>query len=393
MADYEYQAETSSGETVRGTLTAVDEAAARRELEARGLLVIDLLWCPIVDEGGTLGDEELVTLVHAVGSAAASRVPLELTLAVLAEDKDDPRLADVAHRLAIRLQQGGTIDQAIADLDQELPAEIRGLMRAGIESGDLAGTFESFMQQRLASQRIGRRIRTAITYPIVVLSIMVPIALFLSLYVIPMFADLYTEFELDLPAMTELILQTSKQLPGLITGLLLVVIAIPILLRILGGRWLFHRFRAAMPMFGRLWTWSSQREFAALLASFLDLRLPLSQAVECTGQLMGDRNVARSCRRVSERLEAGEPLSASLDQSISFDRSLSSMVAWGEAYGLLPDALRIASEVYEDRIEQQLSLVRRLMPTAALIAVGTLAIFVIIGLFIPLIKLIEGLSM
>ncbi len=189
-----------------------------------------------------------------------------------------------------------------------------------------------------------------------------------------------------------MILQTARQLPGLVAGLLILVLALPLALRLLGGRWLFHRFRAAIPLFGRLWTWSAQREFAALLASFLDQRLPLPQAVEHTGQLISDRNVARACRRVRQRLEAGETLGDSLAQSISFDRTLSAMALWGESYGLLPDALHIAADVFEDRVEQQLAFVRRLVPPATLIIVGTLALFVLIGLFIPLVKLIEGLS-
>jgi type IV pilus assembly protein PilC len=337
--------------------------------------------------------EDLETLAHAVGSAADSRVPLDLTLSILADDTDDPRLAAVARQIALRLQQGATVDQAVNEPDRELPEEFCGLVRAGIASGDLAGAFEQFTQQRLISQRIGRRLRVAIAYPIVILAIMVPISLFLCFFVVPMFAEMYEEFDLDLPPMTEVILQTAEQLPGVIAGLLLVVVAVPAVLRLLGGRWLFHRFRAAIPLLGRLWTWSSQREFAALLASFLDQRLPLLRAVECTGHLMSDRNVARSCQRVCERLEAGEPFGASLGQSINFDRTLTAMAEWGEAYGLLPDALRIAASVFEDRIEQQLAFVRRLMPPAALIAVGALAIFFVIGLFIPLVDLIQGLSM
>jgi type IV pilus assembly protein PilC len=245
----------------------------------------------------------------------------------------------------------------------------------------------------LASRRIGRRIRVAVAYPITILAIMVPIVLFLCFFVIPMFADIYADFDLDLPAITEVILQTANQVPALIAGLLLIVFALPLLLRMIGGRWLFHRFRTSIPLFGRLWMWSAQREFAALLASFLDQRLPLPKAIQCTGQLMSDRNVARSCQRVGARVELGEPLSASLSQSISFDRTLAAMAAWGEAYGLLPDALRIAGDIFEDRIEQHLALVRRVMPPTALIAVGTIVIFVVIGLFVPLIKLIEGLSM
>jgi type II secretory pathway component PulF len=196
-----------------------------------------------------------------------------------------------------------------------------------------------------------------------------------------------------LPAITELILQTSDQIPGLVAGLLLIVVLVPLALRLVGGRWLFHRFRAATPFIGQLWTWAGQREFAALLASFLDLRLPLASAVAHTGEMLSDRNVARSCRRVVERLESGEPLSACLNHSIQFDRTLVALTGWGEANGVLPDALRIAADVFDDRAEQHAALLRRILPPVTLVTVTTIMFFIIVGLVIPLIKLIEGLSM
>ena len=393
MAEYEYEAETREGVPQSGRLIAIDEAAAHRQLTAHGLIVRDLLWCPVADDSGSLGDEQINTLVQVVGSSAASRLPLELSLSVLADDTDDRQLAAAARRVARQIEQGMPLNEAVEVLGNELPLEVRGLVHAGVESGDLAGVFERFAEQRLLTQRISRRIRQAIAYPIIVVAILVPILLLMSLYVIPMFGEMYSEFDLPLPAMTELVLQTSKQVPGLVAGFFFIIIALPLLLRFSGGRWLFHRFRSALPLFGRLWMSSSQREFASVLASFLDQRLTLPRALDCTGQVLTDRNVARACAGVARRVEAGESLSAGLSHSISFDRTLTSMVAWGEAYGLLPDALRIASQVFDDRVEQHLALVRRLVPPVTLIAVGTMALFVVVALFIPLVRLIEGLSM
>jgi type II secretory pathway component PulF len=392
MATYEYQARTPSGEPLRGQLSAGDEAAARRELAARGLTIVELRSCPADDGEGTLDEQQITTFVQAVGAAAAVRVPLEVTLAALAEERDDPRLAAVAQRLATNLQQGATMEQAVASVEHELPAEVRGLLQAGVERGDLAGTFERFAEQRLASQRIERRIRAAIAYPLLILAILVPLLLFLSLYVIPIFADLYEEFDLQLPQITLLILQTARQMPGLVAGVALCALIVPLLVRVIGGRWLFHRVRAALPLLGGLWTASGQREFAALLASFLELRAPLTEAVRNTGQIMNDRNVARACGRVSQRLESGQTLSRSLGQSIHFDRSLVALVAWGETYGLVPDALRIATDLFDDQIEQQASLIHRLLPPMTLVLVATLMFFVVVGLMVPLIKLIASLS-
>jgi type IV pilus assembly protein PilC len=342
---------------------------------------------------GTLRDEEIATLVHAVGAAASGRIPLEVTLAALGEEREDRRLAAAAQRLAGELAHGIPLEQALSALDRHLPPEVRGLLRAGIESGDLAGTFERFADQRLASQRLGRRVRAAIAYPILIVALLVPLVLFISIYIIPMFGDIYEEFDLVLPFATEWVLQTAEQIPGMIGGLAIFIVGLPLLLRVVGGRWLFHRVRSAIPLFGRLWIWTGQRDFAAMLASFLELRLPVTEAVGHTGEVLFDRNIGAACRRARDRLESGQSLSGSLAQSIYFDRSLVALVAWGERHGLLSEALGIAAEIFEDRVEQRASLIQRLLPPVTLIAVATLVILTIIGLMLPLIMLIESLSM
>src|SRR5262245_29852985 len=108
------------------------------------------------------GGEEPILLVPIVASAAASRIPLEVSRAAIAEERRDSRLAAAAEQLAARLQQGATIDQAIDSLDRSLPNEIAGLLRAGVESVDLSGTFERFGGQRLTAERFNRRIRGAL---------------------------------------------------------------------------------------------------------------------------------------------------------------------------------------------------------------------------------------
>lgn len=344
------------------------------------------------DKSAGLGEEQISTLVQSVGAASAARVPLEVTLAALAEEQDDPQLAKVARRLSEQLQTGATIDQAVASLGAQLPEEIGGLLRAGVESGDLAGTVERFAQERLAARRARLQIRTALAYPLLILAILVPLGLFLSLYVIPMFGELYEEFDLSLPGVSMFVLAAARQLPVLIIAFLAIAIGLPTLLRLVGGRWMVHRVRSATPLLGRLWMWSGQREFAAMLASFLDLRLPMPSAVAHTGDVLRDRSLARACRGVGQRVQQGLPLSQSLAQSIHFDRSLVALVAWGESHGLLSEALRVAAEVFDDRIEQRVTWLRRMLPPLTMIAVASVAFIVVVSLMIPLVKLIEGLS-
>jgi type II secretory pathway component PulF len=118
----------------------------------------------------------------------------------------------------------------------------------------------------------------------------------------------------------------------------------------------------------------------------------MTDAIAFTGDTISDRNVGWACRRVAQRLEAGNTLGDCLSRSIHFDRSLVALVAWGEQYGLLPEALGVAAHVFDDQIDQYTSLLRRILPPVTLVAVAAIMFFVVIGLMIPLVKLVEGLS-
>lgn len=395
MAEFDYRAVTIEGELVLGKLSAPNDVAARRELEASGFKSVEVLPSTASDDDvdGTLSDIALTTLTESIAAATESQLPIEVTLAMLAEESDDRRLARVAQRLSAQLEQGTPIPQALEQLDGQLPPEIGGLLRAGIDSGNLASAISEFSRQRLETQRVRWRIRSVLAYPLIVLGIVVPIAMFLSVYVIPMFNEIFEEFDLALPVMTEVIVQAARQVPGFVIGILLIVLGMPLILRLIGGRWLFHRVRAAVPLLGPIWTFAGQREFAASLASFIKLRVPLDDAVMYTGNTIGDRNVGRACRRVAKRLDNGATLSESLSESLYFDRSLVALVAWGEAQGLLGEALSLATHVFDDRVEQYATLLRRMLPPITFVVVATVLFYVVVALLIPLVSLIQNLSM
>jgi type IV pilus assembly protein PilC len=387
--EYSYLARSKDGGIVRDRLVANDEQSARRQLEADGLHLLEL---SAVDAEAIGTGEAGPPLNAANAEAPPSRLPIEVTLVALAEETGDRRLAKVAQQITEDVEQGKNVEQVVADLASRLPPEIRNLLKVGAESGDVAGVLERFSKHQIASQHARRRIRAALAYPILIVSILVPLLLFLSLFVVPIFSDIFIDFNMQLPAFTNVILRASEQMPHFVFGILILVVGIPFILRIFGGRWLFHRVRAATPVLGRVWVWSAQRDFAAALASFVGLRMPLVEAVEQTGNTISDRSLARACRRVSRDLENGAPLHECLHRSIYFDPTLVAIVAWGEGQGLLPEALNLATGVFEERIEQFAAFLRRLLPPITMVVVVTVLFYLIVGLMVPLVSLIQSLS-
>src|SRR5690349_339918 len=177
MDHFEFHAVTPTGDEIHGTLSAANEVAAKQELARRELRVITLVRHES-DVAGELSEDAVDVLLQEIGGAAAGRIPLEVSLGALAEENSDPRLAAVAERLATRLEQGATIDEALKEVEGQLPTEIAGLLRSGVQSGDLAGMFERFSQQRLAASRYNRRIRATLAYPLIIVAILVPTLLF-----------------------------------------------------------------------------------------------------------------------------------------------------------------------------------------------------------------------
>jgi type II secretory pathway component PulF len=343
------------------------------------------------DHGGQLRGEQAAALLEAVGGAAANRLPIEITLAALAEETNDRRLGKAAQQFATQLEQGATMEQAVAAMGSQISSEVASLLRAGVESGDLAGTIAQLSEQQINAQRLRRKIWGALIYPVIVLAILVPFFLFLSWYLIPSLHDIYEEFDMPLPMMTEFLVEAAKETPKLIAGGLTVVFGLPLLLRLLGKRWLYHRVRSVVPLIGPMWMWGGQQEFVSLLASFLKLRIPLDQALAFTGNSLSDRNVARACQRAARRLSDGQSLGDCLNGSMHFDRSLVALTRWGERYGVLPEALGIAATLFDDRIDQYATLLKRIVPPLTLISVVTVIFFVVIGMFIPIVSLIDSM--
>jgi type II secretory pathway component PulF len=330
-------------------------------------------------------------LVEYVGASMAGGFPLEETLHALAEDLSDRRLAAAADALATQIERGIPLEKATELLQASLPSEVRGLLEAAVRSGDPTAVFESFARERAASQATQATIRGTIAYPVIVLAVFLPIALLFSIYVIPEFQTIYEDFGLELPEITAIVVRGARQLPLFLAGAIAVPAVLLLAGRIVGGRWLWHRMRGAVPIVGKMYVWSGHRELAGLLASLLELRVPSDEAAGHVARMLADRNLARATTYVVRNLRDGMSLSEALRASIHFDRMLTALVYWGEQHNVVSEALRQASATFDGRIEQQATLVRRLFPPITLIAIATMVLLVVAGLMLPLVNILEGL--
>ncbi len=341
---------------------------------------------------GKLSAQQAGLLLDELAAGVAGKEPLDEIFRALADDLSDRRLRAVAAHLADQLEEGADMETATASLSTVLPAHMQRALAIGTKSGNLSGILAGLSESELARKRMQRGLRSALAYPLLVLTILTLVLFFFSLTVVPYFAEIYADFELDLPSVTIFVITVAATLPRVFLALAVFVLVLAVVSICLANTRFLHWVRTSLPLLGRAWLWSGQHEFATLMATLTHQQVPAPEALACAAESLRDRNLAWAVRRVSEKCEQGATLSQSLQESIHFEPTLTSLTGWGEAHQMLSKSLREAADTYELQMQLHVQFLHRILPPLMLTFVASTLFLLIASLMIPLVGLINGLS-
>jgi len=339
-----------------------------------------------------LSSQQADVLLSFLSAGVAQEVPLDEVFCALAEDVMDPGLRDVALHLSRQLEQGADLETAVSSISSLLPAHLKRALVMGAKSGNLSAILAGLAESAVACKQIHRGLRSALSYPLLVVALLVLLVVFISLYVAPSFQKIYQDFGLQPSYVTQRMLSLADAAPVTLWALAAVGgVALALAFHSTGRRYL-HRLRKALPIVGRVWDWTGQHEFATLMATLTRQQIPVTDALACTVESLRDRAVAGAAQVASLRCENGLPLSESLRESIHFDRTLTSLLEWGEAHQGVPDALQEAAHIYEQQMQHYVQFLNRTTPPLMLMLVATTLFLLVASLMAPLVDLIDALS-
>lgn len=339
-----------------------------------------------------LSAQSSTLLIEYMAEGMKHGIELQEVFRALADDLTDRRLQVVATNLAEKIEAGATPAKAFQSLDTALPRHLRRALQIGAETGNLAGILTGLAENEVAQKKMRRAMFSVLAYPLLVLLLLSLVLAILTTTVIPSFAEIYEDFGLYLPDMTEWLLAVSKYFPTFLSYSLAVGALCVLANWVPGCRRLAHWIRTTIPLFGRAWLWSGHHEFATFMATLTEQKNTTLDALTCTADSLRDRNLARATRLAYERCEQGQTLGQSLSNSLHFDPTLTALVRWGETNQALPQAFRDAARTYEQQIDSYILFLRRVLPSLMLATVIFVLFFTTIALFIPLVELVNGLT-
>lgn len=401
MPTYRYQALDRDDRLVSGEIAASDREQALLRLAGDGLHSIRLsdsdagLPAEAAAESATratLSTAETIDLAELLGTLADANLPLEAGLKAAAEEMPPGRLSRTLAAISHALRQGAPLNQALASEAQRFPLHLRALVLAGLHSGRLGAVLEEFVSLERRAALLRRQVALSLAYPTLLLTLLVCVGAYFGLVVVPGMSRIFDDFDVELPVQTVILIELSNGGFYVQIAALLALLAVWLIVWLTTDLAELRSILKAAPLIGPIARWAALARFAQLLALLVENRLELGESLRMAGAGSRDYELLISCRHAAQRVEGGADLREAIDMSPAFTKSFGPIVEWGQRATALPEALRTAGEMFEGRVQTQLTFLRMVLPTLSLLLVLWGVLFLISALSLPMINLIERLT-
>src|SRR2546426_6880104 len=315
-------------------------------------------------------------------------------------DQSDPKrqrsLRHVVSDVTTRVQGGETFHESLAKHPLVFNRLFVSMVKAGETGGMLAEILDRLAGFLEASARLRKKIKSAMTYPVIVVCIAFAITTFLIVRVVPIFGEIFKDFGAKLPAPTQFLIDLSEFVRGnwyfLVFGIGGTIFGLRAFMRSKRGKIFTDRWKLKLPIFGPLVHKICMSRFSRTFAQLIRSGVPILEVLDIVGGTSGNHVIETSIREVGADVEKGDNLSVSLSRKSIFPPMLLRMVAAGEATGKIDTMLEKMADFWDEEIEAMLDALTSLIEPLLIVFLGVIVGGIVIAMFLPIFKLNEVVS-
>lgn len=398
MPTFTYTARGRDGKKQKGTLTADSRQALTQLLSSRGLTVegVQEVTKGKPAGGGSLGKKvkthELLVFTRQLSTIVSAGLPLLQGLDILAEQTDDVNFGRVIQSVAQEVESGESFSGALAKFPRVFPDLYVSMVRAGEAGGDLDGVLMQLADYLEATEELKRRIKSAMTYPVVAFSMIILIAAGLIIWVVPQFAEIFSSFGKQLPAPTRILIATSEILRSwkaflFVAGAIGIYIGVNMYAKTKAGRYQLDEVKLKLPVFGPILRKVAISRFTRTLSTLTRSGVAILQALEIVERTAGNEVFARAVRQAGDSVRGGETLAEPLARSEQFPPMVTRMIAIGEKTGALEGMLQKISDFYDSEVKASVDTMTSLIEPILIMMMGLVVGSIVVALFMPILQL------
>jgi type IV pilus assembly protein PilC len=353
----------------------------------RGVLGVNLLRprAKIKTDEFIVFNQQFVTLIKA-------GLPILTGLDLLSKRQRNPFFRTLLDNVRERVKSGELLSAAFEAQGRGVISKIyTTTLMAGERSGNLEEVLARYVSYQRVTSTFRKKLISSLWYPAILVVALTLMLSFLITYVVPKFADLYRQFDAELPAITQLLLKAGTGIQGYfyIVGpaLLITVVTGLAWTRSEQGKNTLDALRFKIPVFNEIWMKYQVSMFSRTLSTLLSGGMPLVPSLETASSAINSRRIANTVLKASGSVREGQPLSASLEETGFFPDLAVEMIEVGESTGALPTMLNSVAEFYEEDVQNALGASLQLIEPVLLIFMACIVAFVLIALYLPIFSL------
>lgn len=406
MPVYSYSYLDITGRLQQATADAKSQDRLIESLKRKGVKVEAVIELQAISEKpkgllGKVGLDSLSLFCRQFSAMVDAGVSLIKCLEVLSRQTSDKILKWVLTDIGIRIESGEALSNAMEAHPKIFNRLFIGLVRAGEVGGVLDRTLQRlsvFLEKEAA---LKRKVKSALVYPAIVIVGAVGVVVFLVVYVVPKFKELFeglssSHSPAELPKVTQFLFDLSQ---AFATGWLNILIWIGVIFVSLKlffntprGRYVADFIKLKLPVFGKLHHKVCMTRFCRTMGTLLSSGVPILQALETVSDAIGNVVIAETIIKAKERIREGEGVSIPLAESKWFPPMVVHMVSVGEESGSLDRMLEKTADFYDSEIETNLESLTAALEPIMIVVLGVIVMFILIAMFSPSVSLMNNLT-
>jgi type IV pilus assembly protein PilC len=406
MPTFVYEGRTASGKVLRGAMEAPSRQAVVDRLRARRIQPIG---SKIREKGQGLHREvtlpalgravkprDVVLFTRQLATMIEAGMPIVQTLDVLSSQTANRALARQIRQVKESVEAGSTLAKALREFPKTWDDLYVSMVRAGETGGILDAILARLSVHMEKMVTLKRKVRGALIYPAAIVAVAVIVCLILLVFVIPVFAELFSSFDRALPLPTQVVIAISDATMAgghlALGGAIVAAIAVRQLCRTERGRAVADRVLLATPIVGELLRKASVARFSRTLGTLISAGVPILDALAITSRTAGNKVVEKAALAVRESVGQGRTMLEPMLESGVFPPLACQMVGAGELTGAIDPMLQKVADFYEGEVDLAVANLTALMEPLVIVVLGGLIGGIVVSMYLPIFQLGSLLS-
>ncbi|GAA4266390.1 type II secretion system F family protein [Frondihabitans peucedani] len=397
---YAYRGRDSAGKVVKGKVQASSEGAVVTRLRTMGVSPIAIsesnatglqreISIPGFSKGVKLKD--LAIMARQMSTMISSGLSLLKALSILAEQTENEKLAKIMTEIREDVETGVSFSDAIGKHSQYLPPIMINMVRAGETGGFLDGALDSLAENFEKEVKLMNTIKSAMTYPVVVLVMSLVAVVVMLTFIVPIFSSMFASLGGKLPLPTQLLVYASHAMVYVVPILIVVIIAFSAWWRTNKNTERVRAFvdplKLKLPVFGPLIQKIAIARFSRNFSNMIGAGVPILTALRIVGEVSGNYVLQKALVTVAESVRQGESIAVPLNEARVFPAMVTQMISVGEDAGSLETMLEKIALFYDDEVQATTEALTSLIEPLLIAFLGVVVGGMIVALYLPIFQI------